>query len=106
MFQLCAFSPLFRSQDSETPREPWEFGEYSGTLIKFDNLRYRLLPYIYSLGWQVTSAGYTIMRGLPMDFTSDHKTYSIDDQYMFGPAIMVRSEERRVGKECRSRWSP
>jgi alpha-D-xyloside xylohydrolase len=89
MFQLGAFSPIFRSHGSETPREIWEFGEYTPVLEKFDNLRYRLLPYIYSLGWQVTRNGYSIMRGLPMDFTADHKTYSINDQYMFGPAIMV-----------------
>jgi len=89
MFQLGAFTPIFRSHGSETPREIWEFGEYTPVLEKFDNLRYRLLPYIYSLGWQVTHNGYSIMRGLPMDFTNDHKTYSIDDQYMFGPAIMV-----------------
>jgi alpha-D-xyloside xylohydrolase len=89
MFQLGAFSPIFRSHGSETPREIWEMGEFVEPLIKFDQLRYRLLPYIYSLAWQVTSNGYTIMRGLPMDFTSDQKTYSIDDQFMFGPAIMV-----------------
>jgi alpha-D-xyloside xylohydrolase len=89
MFQFGAFSPIFRSHGSETPREIWEFGEYTPVLVKFDNLRYRLLPYIYSLGWQVTHDGYSIMRGLPMDFAADHKTYSIDDQYMFGPAIMV-----------------
>ena len=89
MFQLGAFSPIFRSHGSETPREIWEFGEYTGSLVKFDNLRYRLLPYIYSLGWRVTHDGYSIMRGLPMDFAHDRKTYSIDDQFMFGPAIMV-----------------
>jgi alpha-D-xyloside xylohydrolase len=89
MFQFGAFAPIFRSHGSETPREIWEFGEYTPVLKNFDNLRYRLLPYIYSLGWQVTHDGYSIMRGLPMDFAGDHKTYSIDDQYMFGPAIMV-----------------
>jgi alpha-D-xyloside xylohydrolase len=89
MFQLGAFSPIFRSHGSETPREIWEFGDYTSTLVKFDNLRYRLMPYIYSLGWQVTHDGYSIMRGLPMDFAHDRKTYSIDDQFMFGPAIMV-----------------
>jgi alpha-D-xyloside xylohydrolase len=48
-----------------------------------------LLPYIYSLAHQVTENGYTIMRGLPMDFEKDKRTYSIDDQFMFGPAMMV-----------------
>ena len=89
MFQFGAFSPIFRAHGSETPREIWEFGDYSDTLVKFDNLRYRLLPYIYSLGWRVTHDGYSIMRGLAMDFTGDKQTYAIDDQYMFGPAIMV-----------------
>jgi alpha-D-xyloside xylohydrolase len=89
MFEFGAFCPIFRSHGSETPREIWEFGDYSTALVKFDNLRYRLMPYIYSLGWRVTHDGYSIMRGLPMDFGRDRKTYSIDDQFMFGPAIMV-----------------
>jgi alpha-D-xyloside xylohydrolase len=89
MFQFGSFCPIFRSHGSETPREIWEFGEFTNVLIKFDNLRYRLLPYIYSLAWQVTDRGAAIMRGLPMDFTNDKKTYSIDDQFMFGPAVMV-----------------
>ena len=89
MFQFGAFCPIFRSHGSETPREIWQFGEFTPSLIKFDNLRYRLMPYIYSLASQVTNKGYTIMRGLPMDFGTDKKTYSIDDQLMFGSSIMV-----------------
>ena len=89
MFQFGAFCPIFRSHGSETPREIWEMGEFVKPILKFDNLRYRLLPYIYSQAWKVTSNGYTIMRGLPMDFSDDKKTYNIDDQYMFGPSIMV-----------------
>jgi alpha-D-xyloside xylohydrolase len=88
MFQLGTFTPIFRSHGSETPREIWEFGEYVPTLIKFDNLRYRMMPYIYSLAWKVTSESYTMMRGLPMDFPTDKKTFSIGDQFMFGPALM------------------
>ncbi|MBN2013520.1 DUF5110 domain-containing protein [candidate division KSB1 bacterium] len=89
MFQFGAFCPIFRAHGSETPREIWEFGDFTDSMIKIDNLRYRLLPYIYSLAWQVTDKGYTIMRGLPMDFSADKNTYSISDQFMFGPAIMV-----------------
>ncbi len=89
MFQFGAFCPIFRAHGSETPREIWQFGEFAPTLLKFDRLRYRLLPYIYSLAWQVTNDGYTIMRGLPMDFSDDQKTYTIDDQFMFGSAMMV-----------------
>ncbi|MBN2426384.1 MAG: DUF5110 domain-containing protein [Calditrichaceae bacterium] len=89
MFQLGAFTPIFRSHGSETPREIWEMGEFVEPILKFDHLRYRLLPYIYSLAWKVTNEDYTIMRGLPMDFNHDKKTFDIDDQFMFGPSIMV-----------------
>jgi alpha-D-xyloside xylohydrolase len=89
MFQLGAFTPIFRSHGSETPREIWEFGEFTEPLLKINNLRYRLMPYIYSLAWMVTNQDYTIMRGLPMDFSNDENIYSIDDQFMFGPALMV-----------------
>ncbi len=89
MFQYGAFAPIFRSHGSETPREIWEMGEFTPALIKFDNLRYRLMPYIYSQAWKVTSQNYTYMRGLPMDFTNDRTTYSIYDQFMFGPSIMA-----------------
>ena len=89
MFQLGAFSPIFRSHGSETPREIWEMGEFVEPILKADHLRYRLMPYIYSLAWMVTDKDYTMMRGLPMDFPGDEKTYSVDDQFMFGPSIMV-----------------
>jgi alpha-D-xyloside xylohydrolase len=59
------------------------------TLIAYDRLRYRLLPYIYSAAWRVTHDGYTMMRALPMDFRGDANTRDISDQYMFGPAFLV-----------------
>ena len=93
-FQYGVFNPMFRSHGSGTAREIWNFGgEDSWTyapLLKFDNLRYRLLPYIYSLAWQVTSSDYTMMRGLAFDFNDDPNVYNIDNQYMFGPAFLVR----------------
>jgi len=89
MFQFGAFCPIFRAHGSETPREIWRFGEFSDNLTQFDNLRYRLLPYIYSLAWRVTNEDYTIMRGLPMDFPNDQKTFAIADQFMFGLSVMV-----------------
>ena len=89
MFQFGAFCPIFRSHGSETPREVWEMGEFTKPIIEIDKLRYRLMPYFYSLAWMVTDKGYTIMRGLPMDFPEDKNTYSINDEYMFGPSIMV-----------------
>jgi alpha-D-xyloside xylohydrolase len=89
MFQFGAFAPIFRSHGSETPREIWEMGEFIEPILKADNLRYRLMPYIYSLAWMVTDKDYTMMRGLPMDFSADKNTYFIDDQFMFGPSMMV-----------------
>lgn len=89
MFQFGTFCPIFRSHGSETPREIWEFGEFVPVLVKFTHLRYRLLPYIYSLAWQVTQNGYTYFRGLPMDFPEDRNTYGINNQFLFGPAFLV-----------------
>jgi alpha-D-xyloside xylohydrolase len=89
MFQFGAFSPIFRAHGSEGPREIYTFGEFTDALVKADHLRYRLLPYIYSQAWQVTDKGSTLMRGLPMDFAADPKTYDIADQFMFGPGMMV-----------------
>lgn len=67
-------------------------------LLNYDNLRYRLLPYIYSLAWKVTSEGYTLMRSLAFDFRDDPEIYSIPDQYMFGPAFLVNPVTGRTEK--------
>jgi alpha-D-xyloside xylohydrolase len=89
MFQLGVFSPIFRAHGSEGAREIWTFGKFSDALKQADEWRYRLLPYIYSQAWQVTSHGQSIMRGLPMDFPRDQATFGIDDQFLFGPSLMV-----------------
>jgi alpha-D-xyloside xylohydrolase len=59
------------------------------TMLAYDKLRYRLMPYIYSLAGMVTQEGYTIMRPLVMDFGNDRNTLDIGNQFMFGPAILV-----------------
>lgn len=89
MFQFCTFCPIFRSHGSETPREIWEFGEFTPTLLKFDQLRYRLLPYIYTQAWKIYNDDYTLMRGLAFDFPKDKNVYNIKDEFMFGPSILV-----------------
>ncbi len=92
-FQYGAFLPIFRSHGTGTPREIWRFGEpgsmFYDALVKFDTLRYRLIPYIYSIAGMVTHFGYTMMRALAFDFRDDKKVYDIKDQYMFGPNLMV-----------------
>ncbi|MCK5737703.1 DUF5110 domain-containing protein [bacterium] len=93
-FQFGAFCPLFRSHGTGTPREVWQFGEPGSweydTLVKYDQLRYRLMPYIYSAAWAVTSRAYTLMRGLVMDFPDDSIARNIADQYLFGNAFLVK----------------
>jgi alpha-D-xyloside xylohydrolase len=92
-FQYGAFLPIFRSHGTDIAREIWQFGEpgdpFYEALVKFIHLRYRLMPYIYSLAGMVTHEDYTMMRALPFDFRDDPNTYNIKDQFMFGPAIMV-----------------
>jgi alpha-D-xyloside xylohydrolase len=68
--------------------ENWDASTKS-VLLKYDNLRYRLMPYIYSLSWKVTHEAYTILRALAFDFRTDAAINDIRDQYMFGPAFMV-----------------
>jgi alpha-D-xyloside xylohydrolase len=91
-FQFGAFSPIFRVHGTRNPdhNELWSYGpEAQKILVNFDRLRYRLLPYIYSLAWKTTSAGYTPMRPLVMDFRTDVRAQNVGDQFMFGPAILV-----------------
>jgi len=92
-FQMGAFLPVFRSHGDHRPREPWQFGApgdpYYDTLIKYLNLRYRMLPYIYSWAWKVSNEHNTMLRGLVMDFAHDKNTWSINDQFMLGSAFMV-----------------
>jgi alpha-D-xyloside xylohydrolase len=89
-FQFGAFCPIFRSHGTNTPREMWRFGsDTEKVLLKYDNLRYRLMPYIYSQAWQVTSNGAAIMRPLVMDFPGDAKARECKDQFLFGPSMMA-----------------
>jgi alpha-D-xyloside xylohydrolase len=90
-FQFGTFSPVFRIHgkgERALFSDNWD-AKTKAILLTYDNLRYRLLPYNYSLGWKVTSEGYTIMRSLAFDFRNDSKINSIPDQYMFGPAFLV-----------------
>ena len=89
-FQFGAFCPMFRVHGTDAPKEIWRWDEPTQKIWgKFVDLRYRLLPYIYSVSWQVTSDGGTMMRPLMMDFAGDSKTFDIGDQFLFGPAMMV-----------------
>jgi alpha-D-xyloside xylohydrolase len=91
-FQYGTFNPILRVHGTRHPdeNELWSYGPDAQTiLVNFDRLRYRLLPYIYSLAWKTTSEAYTPMRPLVMDFRSDPRAQNTGDQFMFGPAFLV-----------------
>jgi alpha-D-xyloside xylohydrolase len=101
-FQFGVFCPIFRSHGHRPHNEIWSYPDVESSLIAYDNLRYRMMPYIYSLAWKVSSDDYTIQRPLVMDFKDDPLTWNIGDQFMFGPALLVspvteaKATERRV----------
>ena len=95
-FQFGSFCPMFRVHGSAPAggtgpgKEYWRFDDATQSIWRtYANLRYRLLPYMYSVAWQVTSAGSSIMRPLVMDFADDKQALSIGDQFLYGPSIMV-----------------
>ena len=91
-FQFGTFSPIFRVHGTRYPdeNELWSYGpDAQKILVDYDNLRYRLLPYIYSEAWQVTSKHQTLMRPLVMDWRNDVEAQNTGDEYLFGPAILV-----------------
>jgi alpha-D-xyloside xylohydrolase len=90
-FQYGAFNPIFRIHGGgarELYGESWS-PTTKANLLEIDKLRYRLMPYIYSLAFRVTSEGYTLMRHLVFDYPSDANTFSVKDQFLFGPAFLV-----------------
>jgi alpha-D-xyloside xylohydrolase len=98
--QYAAFNPLMRIHGTNVEREPYLFKqsdpEMYQALRDAVHLRYRLLPYIYSLGWKVTHDGYTLMRALPMDFPDDRNVHNIDDAFQFGPSFLVHPVTRQM----------
>ena len=105
-FEFGTFSPLLRTHGESPNREMWFLGDDSSPAyqaqLKFDRLRYRLLPYLYSVAGGITRNGGTMMRPLVMDFRNDDMAREINDEYMFGPAFLVspvtvyKARSRRV----------
>jgi alpha-D-xyloside xylohydrolase len=89
-FQYGAFCPIFRVHGYKSNAELWNYGpQVEKILTQYDVLRYRLLPYIYSAAWGVTNKGETLMRALPLEFSSDPSARTVSDQFLFGPALMI-----------------
>ena len=89
-FEYGAFCPIFRVHGYKSNAEVWNYGQQvENILTQYDELRYRLMPYIYSAAWGVTNKGETLMRALPLEFTSDAGAREISDQFMFGDALLI-----------------
>ena len=89
-FQWGTFNPIFRIHGYQTETEPWKYGDtVESDMRSMLNLRYRLMPYIYSEAWQVSSKGSTIMRPLVMDFKNDPAAIGQPYEYMFGQSFLV-----------------
>ena len=110
--ELGAFVPLYRTHGQWPLREVWNIAPenhpaYQG-IVYYDKLRYRLMPYVYSLAGAVHFDDYTMMRALVMDFNGDDKVYDIKDQWMFGPSLMAcpvtvykaRARQVYLPKQC------
>jgi alpha-D-xyloside xylohydrolase len=108
-FQFGAFCPLFRSHGQFPLREVWNIApegtEVYDTLVYYTRLRYRLMPYIYTVAADTYHRDYTMMRGLIMDFPNDPKVRDISDQYLFGPSLLV-APVYEYGARSRSVYLP
>ena len=91
--QFGTFLPIFRSHGTDTPREIWNFGEpgtmFYDTIAEFIKLRYRLMPYIYSLAADVYLDDATMMRSLLFDFKHDPEVRTVKEGFMFGKSLLV-----------------
>ena len=89
-FEYGVFQPNFRSHGSRPHNEVWSYGKQAEPILeKYLKLRYQLMPYIYSLGWNAHETGAPFMRGLFLDFGNDAAVADIGDEYMFGPALLI-----------------
>ena len=113
MLQWGTFLPMMRSHGSDTPREIWRFGEpgtpYYEAILKMIQLRYRLLPYTYSLAARVTLDNYTMTRLLAFDFANDRKVWDIKDEFMLGnllvcPVTELGAKQRTVYLPAGTTW--
>jgi alpha-D-xyloside xylohydrolase len=91
--QYGAFLPMFRSHGTDAAREIWRFGDegnpFYESIAKAIRLRYRLLPYIYSLAARATFESSALLRAVALDYPADPATHDLTDQFLFGPALLV-----------------
>ena len=113
--QYALFCPIFRSHGADAPREIWQFGKKGepvyDAIEKAIRLRYRLIPYLYSTAWQVTSNNESYLRPLFSDFADDRRVWDMTDEFMFGRAIMAApiveaqyTQEQVIREDAMSGW--
>ena len=113
--QYGLFCPVFRSHGADAPREIWQFGKKGepvyDAIEQQIRLRYRLIPYLYSTAWQVTSNNESYLRPLFSDFAQDRKVWDIADEFMFGRSILAApildpqyTEEKIVRTDAMTGW--
>jgi alpha-D-xyloside xylohydrolase len=89
-FEFGTFCPIFRIHGYQSKTEMWNYGpEVEKILAQYDELRYRLMPYIYSTAWGVTSRGETVMQALPFVYPNDLAVRDVDDEFLFGNSLLV-----------------
>lgn len=107
-FEFSTFTPLLRVHGELRPREMWTLGEDSPAYnaeLKFDRLRYAMFPYIYSMAGWATQRDYTMLRALVMDFPEDRTARELNDEYMFGPALLI-APITQYGQRTRTVYLP
>ena len=113
--QYALFCPVFRSHGADAPREIWQFGKQGepvyDAIEQAIRLRYRLIPYLYSTAWQVTSNNESYLRPLFSDFAQDRKVWDMTDEFMFGRAILAApiveaqyTEEQIIKEDAMTGW--
>ena len=114
--QYGLFCPVFRSHGADAPREIWQFGKKGepvyDAIEKMIRLRYRLIPYLYSMAWQVTSNNGSYMLPLFADFAHDKKVWNMTDEFLFGPSILAApivdpqyTEEKIIRTDAMTGWN-
>jgi len=110
--QFGCFVPLYRTHGQWPLREVWNIAPDDHpayqSIVWYDKLRYRLMPYLYSMAGWAHFDDYTLMRALVMDFNGDSRVLNIKDQWMFGPSLMAcpigkykqRSRDVYLPKQC------
>ena len=113
--QYGLFCPVFRSHGADAPREIWQFGKRGepvyDAIESQIRLRYRLIPYLYSTAWQVTSNNESYLRPLFSDFAADKKVWNMTDEFMFGRSILAApildpqyTQEKVIREDAMTGW--